>query len=454
MTESLISKYNTPVPRYTSYPPANYFAPYAERDYLLAVDASNRAADRHLSFYLHLPFCPQMCHYCGCNSYPMPAADVVERYVEAMHREIALVIPHLDPTRRIAQIHYGGGTPSALPLHHIRALNEQLLSAFGTIDSPEIAIECHPAYLTADHWAELTRCGFTRFSIGIQDLRADVLRAVHRRPSLLPLPEVFGILRSAGARINLDFLYGLPRQTADSFADSVARAIALQPDRLVTFSYAHVPWVNPRQRILERRGLPAVDVKNDMFRRAESLLADAGYHRIGMDHFVRPDDELYTALTDGRLHRNFQGYCTRRTTGQVYAFGITGISQLESAYAQNTKQVDDYIQAIASGYLPTRKGYTLSSREQLTGRVIESLMCNYRIDWQLRADTLPTPPDALRSATAYDPHRMAELAADGLITFTPLRLDVTPAGAPFVRNVAAALDPLMADTTKTVSKPL
>jgi oxygen-independent coproporphyrinogen-3 oxidase len=454
MTTHLISKYNTPVPRYTSYPPANYFGPYAERDYLLAVDASNRAADRHLSFYLHIPFCPQMCHYCGCNSYPMPAADVVERYVEALHREIALVTPHLDPTRRIAQIHYGGGTPSALPLRHIRALNEQLLAAFGTIDRPEIAIECHPAYLTADDWAELTRCGFTRFSIGIQDLRTDVLRAVHRRPSQLPLTEVFGILRAAGARINLDFLYGLPRQTADSFADSIARAITLQPDRLVTFSYAHVPWVNPRQRILERRGLPAVDVKNDMFRRAESLLIDAGYRRIGMDHFVRPDDELYTALTDGTLHRNFQGYCTRRTTGQVYAFGITGISQLQGAYAQNTKEVADYIDTLASGHLPTRKGYTLSTREQLTAHVIESLMCNYRIDWQLLADRLHTTPAALRSATAYNPARLADMAADGLLTYTDLRLDVTPSGAPFVRNVAATLDPLMAANNKTFSKPI
>ena len=444
MDQTIIQKYNVPVPRYTSYPPANYFSEYAEADYIGAVRQSNAARDRHLSFYLHLPFCRHLCHYCACNSYAMRNQEAVDAYIRALHKEIDLLLPMIDGDRQIAQIHYGGGSPTAMPPVVIKALNDHLSGAFSKIDHPEIAIECHPGYLTLGDWEGLLDAGFTRFSIGIQDFDEQVLRAVNRRPSLEKMEDVFGVLRDRGARINLDFLYGLPHQTAESFCRSIEQAIRLQPDRLVMFSYAHVPWLKVRQKILERLGLPSSEEKEVMFTQAARLLQEASYVRVGMDHFVRCDDELYTALHDGQLHRNFQGYCTRRTTAQVYAFGVTGISQLETAYAQNTKDIDEYVREVGEGRLPIRKGYTLSREEQLVREVIDTLMCNYAV----------TLTDEQRAAVNYDEARLQDIQADGIITLDGNTIRMTQESSPFVRNVAALLDPLMQQTTKSFSKPI
>ena len=253
--EELIAKYNKPVPRYTSYPPANSFVEMGEEEYLAAVDQSNNAAVDNISFYIHVPFCQHLCHYCGCNSVAMARNEVVEAYFDALHREINLLLPHLDKGRKISQIHYGGGSPTSIPLHHIKRLNEHLLGSFGTIENPEIAIECHPAYLNDEHWEQLIGCGFTRYSLGIQDFDDNVLRTVNRRPSLLPVEHIVERLRQSGAKVNLDFIYGLPGQTVQSFARTIARAIDMRPNRLVTFSYAHVPYIYSRQRILEKAGL-------------------------------------------------------------------------------------------------------------------------------------------------------------------------------------------------------
>ena len=306
MQPEIIQKYNKPVPRYTSYPPANYFGDFSEADYLRAVEASDKARQNQISFYLHIPFCRHLCHYCGCNSYPAAAPETVKAYVEALHQEIDLVAKHIDRNRKIAQIHYGGGSPTSIPIEMIKELNEHLLSIAPVIDRPEIAIECHPGYLDEQAWQQLTTCGFTRYSIGMQDLKEEVLKAVNRRPSLLPMKAVLDILRASGATVNFDFIYGLPHQSADSFQQTIEQAAALRPDRLVTFSYAHLPKLFPRQQILDRIGLPSAEEKNRMFEVATSVLTQAGYQRIGLDHFVLPEDELFTALQSGALHRNFQ----------------------------------------------------------------------------------------------------------------------------------------------------
>ncbi|MDR1004430.1 MAG: oxygen-independent coproporphyrinogen III oxidase [Prevotellaceae bacterium] len=455
MNPVLLDKYNVPVPRYTSYPPANYFHEFTNDDYREAVLQSNSARDNHLSFYLHIPFCPRLCHYCGCNSFPMARPDAVDAYVQALRQEIDLVLPMLDGNRLISQIHYGGGTPTALPLHYLKELNERLLSAFSAIENPEIAIECHPGYLSTGDWYELTQCGFNRYSIGIQDFDEAVLKTVNRRPSRLPVEEIFDLLRRTRAQISLDFLYGLPGQSAESFAESIRRAIALRPDRIVTFSYAHVPWVNSRQLILEKAGLPAGGEKNRMFTRASELLQEAGYVRIGMDHFVLPDDELNIALNTHQLHRNFQGYCTRRTTAQVYAFGATGISQLDTAYMQNSKSVDEYTDMLLNRHnLCIRKGYVLNRDEQITREVIEMLMCNYCIRWDELSLRLGLPADEIKAATAYNEERLFDFLRDGLLTIDCTKLELTPSGYPFVRNVAASLDKLMDNNRLSFSKPI
>lgn len=442
--QSIVDKYNVPVPRYTSYPPANFFRDFSEEDYRTAVLASNTAKDRHLSFYLHIPFCRHLCHYCACNSYAMQHATVVEAYVRALHQEIDLLLPLLNRERLISQIHYGGGSPTTLQPAIIQSLNQHILDSFPKIEQPEVAIECHPGYLALEDWKGLVRAGFSRFSIGIQDFNDEVLKTVNRRPSQERMEDIFAVLRDGGANINLDFLYGLPHQTADSFCRSIEKAIALMPDRLVMFSYAHVPWLKKQQLILEKAGLPSNEEKKRMFDEAAQLLLDAGYVRVGMDHFVRPDDELYTALQNGQLHRNFQGYCTRRTTGQVYALGVTGISQLETAYAQNTKDIPAYMETAGKGHLPIKIGYALSHEEQLVREVIDTLMCNYQV----------TLTDEQRTAVNFDAARLQEMQDDGIITISGNTICMVHQSSPFVRNVAALLDPLMQHTSKSFSKPI
>ncbi|MCL1932500.1 MAG: oxygen-independent coproporphyrinogen III oxidase [Candidatus Azobacteroides sp.] len=454
MDPALLQKYNVPVPRYTSYPPANYFSEsFTAKDYDEALKQSNATQPEHLSFYIHIPFCRQLCHYCGCNSFAITTEDQVNRYISALHKEIEIVIRRLNPKRRIAQIHYGGGSPTILPVNILKELNDRLLSAFSCIEEPEIAIECHPGYLEEKDWLRLSEAGFNRFSIGIQDFNEKVLNVVNRRPSLLPIETIFRILREKKSGINLDFIYGLPFQTEESFAETIRQAIELQPDRLVTFSYAHVPWVNKRQTLLEDSGLPSNEEKSRMYIAARNLLTEAGYQPIGLDHFVKKTDELFTALQNGQLHRNFQGYCTRRTTGQVVAFGVTAISQLSTAYAQNSKDIEDYIVRTENG-LATVKGYRLNEEEQITREVIETWMCNYSLDWLELSKRLSLPVEKIKEATAYNSGLFSTFAADGIITTDENRIRITEQGTFFVRNVAAALDRLMIHSDKSFSKPL
>ena len=454
MQADIIQKYNRPVPRYTSYPPANFFAPLSEADYLRAVEESNAARQNQISFYVHVPFCRHLCHYCGCNSYPMGRTETVQAYVDALHREMDRVAQYIDKSRKISQIHYGGGSPTALPVPMIKELTEHMLSLFPVIERPEIAIECHPGYLTENDWMALTECGFTRYSLGVQDFREEVLKTSGRRPSLLPMEEILRILRGSGATVNMDFIYGLPKQSAESFRETMRQAAALRPDRLVTFAYAHLPMIFPRQKVLDRAGLPADEEKNRMFEEASRILQEEGYVPVGLDHFVLPDDELAQALAQGRLHRNFQGYCTRRTTAQVYAFGVTGISQLDDVYAQNGRDIQEYIRTINEGKLYTFRGYRLSAQEKIVREVVETLMCNYQLYWPDVAQRLGLTVDEVRKACIYNEDLMREMAADGILTLDGEHLSISTDGRPFVRCVAAAMDPLMVNTDKKFSKPI
>ena len=454
MNETLFKKYNVPVPRYTSYPTANEFEPFDTHRYLEAVETSNDAAADNISFYIHVPFCRHLCHYCGCNSVAMAQPKRIEEYFETLHKEIDLLLPHLRKDRRISQIHYGGGSPSSMPLALIRGINEHLLSAFSTIDKPEITIECHPGYLESNDWQYLLDSGFNRFSLGIQDFNTDVLRTVNRRPSLLPVADIMEILRKGGAKVNFDFIYGLPKQTTTEFVSTIQTAISLLPDRLVTFSYAHLPSLFKRQMILEKAGLPLQTEKLKMFEEASKMLQSAGYVPIGMDHFVLPDDDLNVALQHHTLHRNFQGYCPRRITAQVYAFGVSGISQLDAAYAQNTKDISSYMAQVNAGQLPIQRGYALAPWQRITREVIECIMCNNAINWQDMAQRLHVPVDEIKQAIHYNEAELQTLQADGLIAFDTDSVVITSDGLPFVRNVAAAFDPMMRHNHRLFSKPV
>lgn len=455
MNPVLLQKYNVPVPRYTSYPPANFFRlGFTEEQLTDEIIRSNSTEPEHISFYVHIPYCPQMCYYCGCNALPMAKSQEIGHYIEAVLREIEMVCEKLDTNRKIAQIHYGGGTPTAIPSKYIKQINQTLLSKFACIDNPEIAIECHPGYMKRSNFETLIDAGFNRMSIGIQDFDDEVLKTVNRKSSLLPVEQIFALLRQNNIRINLDFIYGLPLQTVESFTKTIERAIELSPDRLVTFSYAHLPSIFPRQFLLDKRGLPQREKKEMMYESARKILLSNGYESIGLDHYVRENDELNTALKNKALHRNFQGYCTRRTTGQVYAFGVSAITQLTTVYAQNTKNIASYIETVQNGHLPVEKGYKLSDREQATREVITDLMCNEQIDWRQTASRLKTTVSELKSSTAYSEKKMQEFANDGIIVFDENAIAMREKGSPFIRNVAASLDVLLRESNKLFSTPV
>lgn len=453
MKEELLNKYSVPVPRYTSYPPANFFnESFTADSYRNAVTESNNQQPEHISIYIHIPFCYQMCFYCGCNSQLLKDNTIVEDYIDALKKEIKMTLPLLDDRRKISQIHYGGGTPTSQPVSVLKEINEMILSEFECIDNPEIAIECHPGYMDEQYWNDLIKAGFNRISIGVQDFNDEVLKASSRKAPRMPIEDIVSIIRSNGLSLNMDFIYGLPLQTPESFAKTISKAISLKPDRIVTFSYAHVPWVNELQKNLEKIGLPSVEIKNRIYETAKHLLTDAGYKTIGLDHFVLPDDELYEALQSKVLHRNFQGYCTRRTTGQVYAFGITGISQLATAYSQNTKDLKTYITQVNKGEYPIAKGYVLNKEEQITREVISELMCNYTVQWNDIAERMNMTIEKVKDALNYNKTVLLEFAEDGIIEFDNHHITVLPEAAPFVRNVAASLDKLMLNSEKRYSK--
>lgn len=455
IAKDLLQKYNNPVPRYTSYPPASFFTEeFTQADFRKALTESNQHSPENISFYFHIPFCKQMCYFCGCNSYGIKNNHVIDDYIKALKTEIKTVVNQLDTNRPISQIHYGGGTPNTIPVGYLQEINDILFSAFPTISQPEIAIECNPAYLTFEQMEGLKKAGFKRFSLGIQDFDPAVLKTVNREAPGMPVKEIMAFLKHGDPEvaINLDFIYGLPKQNAQSFARAIEQAIGLRPDRLVTFSYAHVPWVSKIQKKLEKAGLPESEEKMKMFEKAFGLLLQNGYHAIGFDHFALEDDELTLACKNKTLHRNFQGYCTRRTTGQVYALGVTAISQLNSVYAQNTKSIDEYIKVAAKGEIPTFKGYMLDDNQIIIREVITELMCNELVVWDEIGSRFGKTGSEIKNTVKYDTKKLSEFEADGIIRISDDKIVVTEEGLILIRNVAASLDPLLTSTTKSFSK--
>lgn len=452
----LLQKYNQPGPRYTSYPPANFFTTEIGTDeYQNCIVQSDSAQPQNISLYLHVPFCNQLCHFCGCNTQLMQEGDRIGEYFAALQNEIAAVAGLIDKNRHVTQVHWGGGTPNSVPMRYVAEVMDRLRTLFTFAPSAEIAMECNPAYLDEAQVVAIGRMGFNRISIGIQDFDPEVLRTINRQPSLLPVDELMALLRANGIMgINLDFVYGLPGQMVESFCQSIGRAADLAPDRLVTFSYAHVPWVKSAQKILERKHLPDAEEKLAMLQASAQLLRDRGYTDIGIDHYARPGDELAEAQRTKTLHRNFQGYCTQEKTGQVYAFGCSAISQLAGGYFQNHKSTTEYIRAIKAGKFATERGYLLTATDKLVRDIINQIMCNHFVPLDTIAAEHHISKDELLLLCKFDAERMRELQADGLATYDGSTIEVQPAGYYFTRNVAMLFDPQLAVTENMYSKTI
>ncbi|MCX6154572.1 MAG: oxygen-independent coproporphyrinogen III oxidase [Candidatus Kapabacteria bacterium] len=455
MDQYLLDKYNAPVPRYTSYPPANHFSDkFTSSDYETAIIESNELNPQNVSIYVHIPFCKKLCFYCGCNKISMHNDEMIKKYIETLKIELHKVLKLINPYRLLSQIHYGGGTPNAIDSKYLGEINSIIFSYLKTIESPEIAIECNPAYLDFQYIKDLTDAGFNRFSIGIQDFNIEVLKTVNRSIPELPVKEIINIIKdlNPNAVINFDFIYGLPGQNSQSFAKSIDEAISYNPDRIVTFSYAHLPTVFKAQYALEKAGLPSPEEKIEMYQNTNIQLKENGYMPVGMDHYVREDDELYQAFKNNLLHRNFQGYCTRRTTGQVYAFGISSISQFETSYFQTTKSIESYIETINKDSFPVEKGYRLNNNEIIVREVIEELMCNKKIDLTAIALNFDISLDKLKSHLNFDESSLQNFIRDGIINYSNNIIEISEMGILFIRNVAASLDPVYKNKVMNYSK--
>lgn len=453
---SLLQKYNKPGPRYTSYPPANLFSEDIDSvQYRNQIVASDKSDPKNISIYLHVPFCTQLCHFCGCNTQLFETGDSTAKYFAALHREISGAAELISPDRKLTQIHWGGGTPNAVPMSHIAGVMQLLRELFTFDDNAEIAMECNPAYLTEEQVVAIGQMGFNRISIGIQDFDTEVLKTINRQPSLLPIDTLLLLLRNNGIQgINLDFVYGLPGQTVESFCDSINRAIDLQPERLVTFSYAHVPWVKSAQKILERKHLPTAEEKLSMLEASCKLLVQRGYAAIGIDHYALPTDELALAESAKTLHRNFQGYCTLEKTGQVYAFGSSAISQLAGGYFQNHKSSTDYVRAINESGFAVERGYLLTDTDKLVRDIINQIMCNHYVNLESLAEMHGIGLADLLETCHFDQSAMDELQADGLAVFDGKTIEVLPAGYYFTRNLAMLFDPQLTAGQNVYSKTI
>lgn len=435
----LLRKYDLPVPRYTSYPTAPRFTPATPAAELLEALAAERAdASRPVSLYFHLPFCESRCWFCGCTTVITRSRTVAGSYLDRLEREMDLLRPWINPAQPVAQLHFGGGSPTYLAPAEIRRLGAMIHERHSFTADAEISVEIDPRRLTPAQASAYYELGCRRASLGVQDTDPKVQLAIHRVQPVEQTRDAVRLLRDTGyGSIGVDLIYGLPYQTVESFARTLDAVLELGPDRLAVFSYAHVPWLKPAQRILERdRALPGPEDKLRLLALAVRTLTRAGYVHIGMDHFARADDELAVALRTGRLQRNFQGYSTR-AGASIHAFGLSSISQTETSYRQNTRELDAYQGALDAGRLPLERGLVLTAEDRRRRRVIMALMCDRRLDFAALSREFGFDFPA---AYAAELASLDDLEADGLVTRDAAGLRLTPVGVLLVRVVASRFD--------------
>jgi len=442
----LIRKYNVPGPRYTSYPPATRFSDrLAWPELARALVENNRSGERDLSLYFHIPFCESLCWYCGCNTVITTRHEQAAQYLDYIERELDQMGAILHPERRVVQIHLGGGTPTFLSPAEIRRLGGMIRSRFRIAPEVEAGVEIDPRRLTQDHIVALRDAGFNRASLGVQDFDPRVQVAVRRIQSREQTQRACGWLRANGFEsINMDLIYGLPLQSLSSFSRTLAAVLEMEPDRIAAFSYAHVPWIKPAQKRLER-DLPSVEEKLQLLKLAVEVLTENGrFVYIGMDHFAKPGDELAVARRQGTLHRNFQGYSTHRDT-DIYSFGMSSISQIETLYWQNHKDLPAYYEALDQGKTPLARGYILSEEDHLRRSTIMRLMCDGSLDFTAMSQQL-----GIDFSTHFAPElaSLESFGADGLVRQTGSGLEVTDTGRLLIRNIAMAFDASLPKTAE------
>ena len=440
-TARLLAHYDQPGPRYTSYPTAvEFHEGFGERDYRERLAAADARADQPLSLYAHLPFCEERCLYCGCNIVVTKHRDVAARYLESILLELELLARHLPHRRTLAQMHWGGGTPTYYAVADLERFFTSIAERFQFTQNAEIGIEVDPRVTSAEQVRVLRSLGFNRLSMGVQDFDPRVQEAVRRVQSFELTAELIRVAREQGFRsTNVDLIYGLPYQTPEGFERTLEQVLELRPERVAVYSFAFVPWIKPHMNHIPADALPAPATKLALLALAIDAFTDAGYRMIGMDHFALPDDDLAGAMDDGTLHRNFMGY-TVQAAPDLVALGISGIGEVGGAFAQNTKKLPEYAAALGVGRFPIARGYALDADDVVRRHIIMRLMCDARLDVRdverrfgiSFADTFATELDELAGRGPY--------RTDGLLAITPEAIELTDLGRTFVRNVCMVFD--------------
>ena len=421
-------------PRYTSYPSALHFdSSVTQDDYADRLSAIELYEP--LSLYVHVPFCRRLCWYCGCNMRVENDYSRALRYVSALAKEIGLVGRKLSGAGRPRGIHFGGGTPNYLLVDEIADVLHAIEQEFGLTDDCRLALELDPRLIRDDDIARLTGLGFSRMSLGVQDLDPAVQQAVNRVQSYEMVESAVSEMRQAGVTdVSFDLLYGLPKQTLSSFEETLHKTIALSPDRIAVFGYAHLPLALPRQRLIDEADLPDAVMRADLAALADEALTSVGYCRIGFDHYAKPDNDLASAEREGRLRRNFQGF-TDDIALSTIGIGASAVSSVNGLMAQNEKSLSGYYNAIAAGILPVARGLELTGSEMVIANAIQALLCKGEADV---ASLLNAVAHTAAKAVCA---RLEALEADGLITWNGDTVRIEPAARPLSRCVAMALDP-------------
>lgn len=423
----LRSKYQTQAPRYTSYPSANVFAAIPPEQAWAAW--STATAER--SLYVHVPFCSQRCWFCACQVEVSNNRARIDRYTDWLLADLEWRLSMFTTPRAFVQVAFGGGTPTSLGMVGLARVMARVRSLMDT--NAECAIELDPRATHLSDAEMLLRMGFNRFSLGVQDLDPAVLHSVHREQAATKVADLVLALRTHGAKsINIDLISGLPHQTEQSMTTTAQAVLAMEPDRIAVYGYAHVPQLKPQQQLLARAGLPKD--RSALFDAAARVLLDAGYQAVGFDHFAKPHDELARAATGESLHRNFMGYTTRPGLDLI-GIGASAISDVNGVYTQNAKSSEAYGAAIEAGRDPLERGHSLSVDDQLRRQLILDLSCNLRTSSARLGVSIP-----LEQLFANEYLALAPLAQDGLLTLTPDSVELTELGRHFVRNVCAVFD--------------
>jgi oxygen-independent coproporphyrinogen-3 oxidase len=437
MDSHLLARYDRPVPRYTSYPTAPHFTPAVGAD-AYAAWLRGVPVEAPLSLYVHIPFCDSLCWFCGCHMRVVNRYSSIRSYLEVLHREIDLVAGALPGRRAAGHLHFGGGSPDILKPSDAWSLVFHLRDAFAFARDAELAVEIDPRAADESVIKAWAAAGATRASIGVQDFDPQVQQAINRAQSFDCTKRAIDGLRAAGVdRINIDLLYGLPHQSADSVQRTVEQVVTLAPDRIALFGYAHVPWLKTHQRLIDERALPDGAQRWAQFEAAAILMRAAGYLWIGLDHFAKPDDPLAVASATGRLHRNFQGYTTDPCEALI-GFGATAIGALPQGYVQNAAGINDYARSIRDDHLPIARGIALTDDDRRRRAIIERLMCELRVDLSIYGGA---------DEFSAERGRLDGMVADGLLEHDGSSIVITERGRPFMRAVCAVFDRYLAAGT-------